>query len=665
MRKKILVRGPCLTRSGYGEHARFVLRSLRTRQDIFDIYVIPVGWGQTGWTAEDNEERKWLDEKIKATAVYMQQGGQFDVSLQVTIPNEWEPLAPVNIGVTAGIETTRVTPVWLEKSNMMDKVVTISEHSKWGFTNTVYEGTNSQTGEPMTLSCSTPVEVVHYPVKAYETLPELELNLDFDFNFLAVAQQGPRKNLENTIKWFVEENIDQKVGLVVKTFIKNGALIDRRHTEKMLSIALAKYPDRKCKVYLLHGDLTDAEMHSLYVHPQIKAMVSLTHGEGYGLPLFEAAYSGLPVIAPGWSGQCDFLYAPFQGSKKKKGGNKKHPYFAEVDYNIAPVPASAVWKGVIGENSHWCYPEEGSFKMKLRQMRKQYSKWQKKAVVLQSWILKNFEEQAIMRRFVEKAIGKQPNPVSTEELPKVSLITSVFDAEEHIDQLMEDVTRQTIFESHCEWIILNANKSGDDYEEEVIKKYIEKYPNNIIYKRLDEDPGIYDTWNAAIEMSTGEFITNVNCDDRRPAMAYEEQAKILFSTPDIDLVYNDSYITHEPNVMWEDIKSDTKRYNFDKFSKEAMLRGNLPHNNPMWKKTLHDRFGAFEGKYGFAGDWEFWLRCAFGGAKFEKANQILGVYYFNPVGISTNKETESSKKKEEFEIFKKYQKLFLELKQEE
>ena len=52
----------------------------------------------------------------------MQQGGQFDVSLQVTIPNEWEPLAPVNIGVTAGIETTRVTPVWLEKSNMMDKV---------------------------------------------------------------------------------------------------------------------------------------------------------------------------------------------------------------------------------------------------------------------------------------------------------------------------------------------------------------------------------------------------------------------------------------------------------------------------------------------------------------------------------------------------------------
>ena len=409
MRKKILVRGPCLTRSGYGEHARFVIRSLRTREDIFDIYVVPVNWGQTGWLAIDDDERRWYDERIKSTHAYSQQGGQFDISLQVTIPNEWEKLAPVNIGVTAGIETTKVAPVWLEKANMMDKIITISEHSKWGFTNTVYQGQNSQTNKPMTLACNTPIEVVHYPVKIYETLPELELELDFDFNFLAVAQVGPRKNIDNTIKWFVEENIDQKVGLVLKTFIKNGSIQDRRHTQKIISNLLSKYPERKCKVYLLHGDLTDAEMHSLYVHPQIKAMVSLTHGEGYGLPLFEAAYSALPVIAPGWSGQCDFLYAPFQGSKKKKGGNKKHPYFAEVDYNIAPVQPSAVWEGVIEKDAQWSYPEEGSYKMKLRQVRKQYSKWQKKAVALQSWILKDFEEQKVMKHFVDNLPQHTPD----------------------------------------------------------------------------------------------------------------------------------------------------------------------------------------------------------------------------------------------------------------
>ena len=407
MRKKILVRGPCLTRSGYGEHARFVIRSLRTREDIFDIYIIPVGWGQTGWAAEDNEERKWLDERIKATAIYTHQKGQFDISIQVTIPNEWERLAPVNIGVTAGIETTKVAPVWLEKANIMDKIITISEHSKWGFTNTTYQGQNSQTAEPMTLACSVPVEIVHYPVKTYATLPKLELNLDYDFNFLAVAQQGPRKNLENTIKWFVEENIDQKVGLVVKTFIKNGSIVDREHAEKMLSVILSKYPERNCKVYLLHGDLTDAEMHSLYSHPQMSAMVSLTHGEGYGLPLFEAAYSGLPIIAPGWSGQCDFLYAPIKARKGKGKGKEKHPHFAEVDYTIAPVPPQAVWEGVISADSMWCYPEEGSYKMKLRDVRKHHAKWKKKAVVLQSWILKNFEQEIVYKKFTDLIYEKE------------------------------------------------------------------------------------------------------------------------------------------------------------------------------------------------------------------------------------------------------------------
>ena len=128
MRKKVIVRGPALTRSGYGEHTRFVLRALRKYEDLFDIYLIPVNWGQTNWIYEDNEERRWMDDIIRKTASSQQEKNtQYDISLQVTIPNEWQTMAPVNIGITAGVETTKVAPIWLEKSNMMDKVITISE----------------------------------------------------------------------------------------------------------------------------------------------------------------------------------------------------------------------------------------------------------------------------------------------------------------------------------------------------------------------------------------------------------------------------------------------------------------------------------------------------------------------------------------------------------
>ena len=406
MKKKILVRGPALTQSGYGEHARFVLRALRKKEEQFDIHILPTNWGETGWVATDDDERRWIDENVTKCTAYLEQKGPYDISIQVTIPNEWEKMAPINIGVTAGIETNKVSPVWIERANQMDKIVTISEHSKSGFTSPVYTGTNKDTNEQIQLSCTTPIEVVGYPVKNYNAPQEPILKLDYDFNYLAVAQWGPRKNLQNLIKWFVEENYDQEVGLVIKTSIKNNCVVDREYTLDLIKSCVSNYSDRVCKIYLLHGDMTEEEIHSLYVHPKIKAMVSLTHGEGFGLPLFEAAYSGLPIITPGWSGQADFLYAPSK-LKSKKNRNKKRAYFAEVDYTLGPISEQAVWKGVLEKDTMWCYPTEGSFKIRLRQVRKNYDKWKEKAEYLKEWIHEEFEYDKMLDKMFDNVLPVQ------------------------------------------------------------------------------------------------------------------------------------------------------------------------------------------------------------------------------------------------------------------
>lgn len=412
MKKAVLVRGPALSQSGYGEHARFVLRALRLQEDKLDIFVLPTGWGETGWLAVNNEEREWIDNRIKETVFHMENKRPFDVSIQVTIPNEWEKMAPVNIGVTAGIETNKVSPLWIQKANEMDKIVTISEHSKQAFVSAAYHGEHKQTGQAMTLKCDKPIEVVGYPVKEYDSPDEPILDLKYDFNYFTVAQWGPRKNLHNVIKWFVEENYDQEVGLVVKTSLKNNSIIDRGYALSILKQAIPSNTEMKCKVYLLHGDMSEKEMHSLYTHPKIKAFVSLTHGEGFGLPLFEAAYSGLPVIAPGWSGHCDFLYAP-SDSKSKKKKNKKKAYFAEVDYTIGPVPGPAVWPGVIEKESMWAFPTEGSYKMRLRQVRNDYDKWLKKASYLKNWVCKEFEHDKMLKELSDSIT---PPQVSDDEI---------------------------------------------------------------------------------------------------------------------------------------------------------------------------------------------------------------------------------------------------------
>ena len=413
--KKIIVRGPALSRSGYGEQTRFALRALRQNQDKYDIYLFTTSWGATSWLTEDDEERRWIDGLLEKTVVYTQQNGTFDVSLQVTIPGEWERMAPYNVGYTAGIETTKLSPQWLEKTYAVDKIIVPSQHSKSVFETTSWEGTDQRTNQQIKLTCVKPVDVVNFPVKEIEP-EEIDIDIQTDFNFLCVAQWGPRKNIEKTVEWFVEEfHNDPSVGLVLKAQLAKNCLIDRRYCVERLKSLLARYPEKQCRIYLLHGSMTEGEMTSLYTHPKIKGIVSATHGEGFGLPLFEAAYNGVPVIAPNWSGQKDFLYAP-QKDKKTKN-TKEKPMFLKVDYTLENIDPSAVWETVLIADSQWAVPKEHSYKTCLRNLYKDYGKHKTVANKLKKHLRKELSSEIQNSKFVD-ALGVE---FSSEELGNIQV----------------------------------------------------------------------------------------------------------------------------------------------------------------------------------------------------------------------------------------------------
>ena len=403
--RKIIVKGPALSQTGYGEQTRFALRALKSRPDLFEIYLLNLEWGKSNHIIEDNEEHEWIIDLIRNTAQFINSGNaNFDLSLQITIPNEFEKMAPVNIGYTAGIETTKVDPVWLQKCNeLMDKIIVVSNHSKEVFVNTVWEA-QDQNGNKFPYKLEKPVDAVNYAIRPQNPV-DVKLDLQHDFNFLVVSQWGPRKNFENTIKWFVEENIDQEVGLIVKTNTIKNSIVDRDFTHKRLQALLAPYEDRKCSVTLLHGYMSEAEMQGLYRHEKIKAFINIAHGEGYGLPLFDAAIAGLPIITIGWSGQCDFLFVP---EKDKKGKIKPKGKFLKVEFDVLPVQKEAVWKGVIHPNSQWAYAKEGSYKMALRKMKNQPDVYRGIAKDLKKWVLENFSEQKIYEQFVDCLSQEDP-----------------------------------------------------------------------------------------------------------------------------------------------------------------------------------------------------------------------------------------------------------------
>ena len=422
MKKKILVKGPAMSRSGYGEQTRFALRALKQREDLFDIFLINITWGQTGHIPEDSEEKRWIDNLLKKTIFHHQSGGGFDISLQVTIPNEFEKIAPVNIGYTAGIETNIVSPQWVQKAWLMDHIIVVSNHSKQVYEDTELTAHDESNGTKIEdISISNPIEgftptgvtSVSYPVRQCE-ISELDLDLTTDFNFLTVAQWGPRKNLRKTVQWFVDEFKDEEnVGLIIKANFKKNCVMDRAATVERLENILQEYEERKCKIYLVHGDMSEEDLAGLYNHPKVKSYLTLTHGEGFGLPIFEAAYNGLPVIAPGWSGQCDYLFMP---TKSKKGKVKNKAMFSDVNYEMRHIQQEAVWDGVLQKESMWCYPVNSSFRNCVRDVYKDHGRFLSQAKKLQKWILENFTEEQKYKEFTDCIVESCEQQQEVEEV---------------------------------------------------------------------------------------------------------------------------------------------------------------------------------------------------------------------------------------------------------
>lgn len=417
MKKKIIIKAPLLSRSGYGEQSRFALRALRAKEDIFDIYAVNINWGGTGQIVDQSEEAIFIKEALQKTVQHSQGGGTFDISLQITVPNEFEKIAPINIGYTAGIETTRVSGQWLDKSNtMVDKLIVISNHSKKVFEQTKYTVQDQAGNEIKDWGLQVPIDVVNYPVRHFTPEP-VKINFTTDKNYLTVAQWGVRKNLDNTIKWFVEEfKDDEDVGLVVKTNSVSDSIMDRELTSARLLGVLNSYPDRKCKIYLLHGEVSPGHLTWLYKHPTMKALINIGHGEGFGLPLFEAAYNGLPLITTTWSGQMDFICKP------NKNG-KRVPKVIRVDYDLKPVQKEAVWEGIIEAESMWCYARESSYKRALRDAIKKEAHYRMEAAALKKYIEKNFTDEQMYENFTSCIYDPSPEELEwLEQLDDIQIL---------------------------------------------------------------------------------------------------------------------------------------------------------------------------------------------------------------------------------------------------
>ena len=374
MKPLYVISCPIDTYSGYGARSRDIVKAI-IKTNKYDVKIIPQRWGATPWGFIEDHKEEWgfLRSHILNEPKLNKQP---EIWSQITIPNEFQPIGKYNIGITAGMETTAVKGEWIEGCNRMNLVITSSDFAKKTFELMDYEIKNAQGQTQSNLKLTTPVEVIFEGAntdlyKIIESNKIKTINLDsvkesFAYLFVGHWTQGDfgedRKNVSLLVKAFFEtfKNKKNKPALILKTSGAGSSYMDRDNLlSKINQIKKSVNSKDLPNVYLLHGDFSDIEVNELYNHPKVKAMVSLTKGEGFGRPLLEFSLVKKPIIASGWSAHTEFLDPNFTVALKGE---------------VKPVGPSAVNDWVIKE-SQWFNVDSGQVGYYLKDMFENYKKY--------------------------------------------------------------------------------------------------------------------------------------------------------------------------------------------------------------------------------------------------------------------------------------------------
>ena len=371
MKNTFFISCPFDTYSGYGARSRDLVKAI-IELDRYDVKLLPQRWGNTPWKfCKDNPEWEFLLEYVYP---HPQLTEQPDIWMQITVPNEFAPVGKYNIGCTAGMETTLVDGSWVEGVNRMDVTLVSSEHSKTTFLNSIFEKKHTNGQSLGQIKVEKPIEVLFEGANLDVYFPDtkpclIDFNIKEDFAYLFVGHwmQGQlgedRKNVGLLIKAFYEvfKNKSKKPALILKTSGAGSSYMDRNEIlKKIHQIKKSVNSTNLPNIYLLHGEFTDVEMNSLYNHSKIKAMVSLTKGEGYGRPLLEFSLVNKPIITTGWSGHTDFL---------------KSEYVTLLPGKLEKVHDSAVVPNMILKDAQWFSVDHGSMGQYLKDIFENYKKY--------------------------------------------------------------------------------------------------------------------------------------------------------------------------------------------------------------------------------------------------------------------------------------------------
>jgi len=318
MKKTLIISGQFTSLSGYGKKSYDIAKSfINLYSQEYEIGLLPLKWGNT-----KNDAIEESDEIFKYFIPQIQ--FQPNVYIHIGLPNEFQPIAlEKNILFTSGIETNIAPKSFIDGCNKADLVIVPSSFVKKILEETLVQAKDNNGNVVQEDKIKVPIEVLFegYDENIFKTISytENKLHLNdiketFAFLFVGTWLDGDigqdRKDVGMLVKVFYEtfKNKLNAPCLILKTSGATTSIVDRNKIQEKIDLIKSTVEAKFLpNVYLIHGDLSDQEMNMLYNNSKIKAMVSLTKGEGFSRTFLEFATTPKPLIVSGYSGHMDFL----------------------------------------------------------------------------------------------------------------------------------------------------------------------------------------------------------------------------------------------------------------------------------------------------------------------------------------------------------------------
>lgn len=208
----------------------------------------------------------------------------------------------------------------------------------------------------------------------------------------------------------------------------------------------------------------------------------------------------------------------------------------------------------------------------------------------------------------------------------ITVLVALYKAAPYLKTKLDNLQQQTYFDqSHI--VLLNCQNLSN--EDSIYREFAKH--KNVTTIQYSNHIKLYASWNDGIKATESDYIINSNVDDVWAPEYLETCSRYLTEDSNTAIVSTQVKITDLPNQIWP---SNTNIIGEMPMGYPGSTMGPCP----MWRRSLHDKYGYFE-DYSVISDALFWEKLHAGDEKFSVINKSLVLYFASPNSLERRLDT--------------------------